>query len=111
MRYAPRTFAVVAVATALGAAPAMAQNTIEVGAVTPLSGKLSVYGVGFQKAMLAAVKVINDKGGIGGKKLVIRFEDNGSTAQGSVAAIQKLISVTRVPVIFGPAASTNFLAV
>ncbi len=96
---------------ALGATPAVAQDTIEVGAVTPLSGKLSVYGVGFQKAMLAAAKVVNDKGGIGGKKLVIRFEDNGSTAQGSVAAIQKLISVAKVPVIFGPAASTNFLAV
>lgn len=102
---------ITATALALGAAPAIAQDTIEVGAVTPLSGKLSVYGVGFQKAMLAAAKVVNDKGGIGGKKLVIRFEDNGSTAQGSVAAMQKLISVARVPVIFGPAASTNFLAV
>lgn len=112
MKLANRALGLLAAASvALGAGPVLAQGTVEVGAVTPLSGKLSVYGVGFQKAMLAAVKVVNDKGGINGKKLVIRFEDNGSTAQGSVAAIQKLISVAKVPVVFGPAASTNFLAV
>ena len=37
--------------------------------------------------------------------------DNGSTAEGSVAAITKLIEVNRLPIIFGPAASGNFLAV
>ena len=82
-----------------------------VGAVTPLSGKLSVYGEGFQKAMLLALEEVNAAGGIKGTPMEIKYEDNTSTAQGSVSAIQKLITVSKVPVIFGPAASSNFLAV
>ncbi len=91
--------------------PIMAGDTVIVGAITPLSGKISVYGEGFQKAMLLALDEVNASGGINGKPMKILFEDNRSTAQGSVAAIQKLITVNKLPVIFGPAASSNFLAV
>ena len=93
------------------AVPALAADEIVVGSVTPLSGKLSVYGEGFQKAMLLAVEEINTGGGIKGKNLKIQYEDNTSTAQGSVSALQKLITVNKTPVVFGPAASSNFLAV
>lgn len=88
-----------------------ADDSYKVGAITPLSGKLAVYGEGFQRAMNLAMDEINAAGGIKGKPLEIVFEDNGSTAQGSVSAIQKLITVDKLPVIFGPAASSNFLAV
>jgi ABC-type branched-subunit amino acid transport system substrate-binding protein len=91
--------------------PVMAADEIEVGAVTPLTGKLSVYGDGFQKAMLLALDEVNAAGGINGKPMKIVFEDNNSTSKGSVSAVQKLITVDKFPVIFGPAASSNFLAV
>lgn len=84
---------------------------ISVGAVTPLTGKLAVYGEGFQQAMLLAVDEINAAGGIHGSKLNIVFEDNNSTSKGSVSAIRKLITIDKFPLIFGPAASSNFLAV
>jgi branched-chain amino acid transport system substrate-binding protein len=84
---------------------------VEVGAVTPLTGKLAVYGHGFQKAMLLALDEVNASGGINGKPMKIVFEDNNSTSRGSVSAIQKLITIHKFPVIFGPAASSNFLAV
>jgi branched-chain amino acid transport system substrate-binding protein len=84
---------------------------IAVGSVTPLTGKLAVYGEGFQQAMLLAADEINAAGGINGDTLKIIFEDNTSTANGSVSAIRKLITIDKVPVIFGPAASSNFLAV
>jgi branched-chain amino acid transport system substrate-binding protein len=84
---------------------------VVVGAVTPLTGKLAVYGQGFQQAMLLALDEINASGGINGKPLKILFEDNTSTSKGSVSAIQKLITIHKFPVIFGPAASSNFLAV
>jgi ABC-type branched-subunit amino acid transport system substrate-binding protein len=86
-------------------------DEIAVGAVTPLTGKLAVYGEGFQKAMLLALDEVNASGGINGKPLKIVFEDNNSTSKGSVSAIQKLITIHKFPVIFGPAASSNFLAV
>ncbi len=84
---------------------------IVVGAVTPLTGKLAIYGEGFKKAMLLAVDEINEAGGINGRTMKIAFEDNNSTSKGSVSAIQKLITVHKAPVVFGPAASSNFLAV
>ncbi len=84
---------------------------VSVGAVTPLTGKLAVYGEGFQQAMLLAAEEVNAAGGINGKKMKIVFEDNNSSSKGSVSAIRKLITVDKLPVIFGPAASSNFLAV
>lgn len=84
---------------------------VSVGSVTPLTGKLAVYGEGFQQAMLLAVDEINGAGGINGDQLKIVFEDNNSTSKGSVSAIRKLITIDKLPLIFGPAASSNFLAV
>ena len=84
---------------------------VTVGSVTPLTGKLAVYGEGFQQAMLLAVDEINASGGIKGDSLKIIFEDNNSTSKGSVSAIRKLITIDKQPLIFGPASSSNFLAV
>jgi len=84
---------------------------VTVGSVTPLTGKLAVYGEGFQQAMLLAVDEINASGGIKGDTLKILFEDNNSTSKGSVSAIRKLITIDKQPLIFGPASSSNFLAV
>jgi len=95
----------------LCAAFAPAAEEVVVGSITPLSGKLAVYGEGFQQAMLLALDEVNSAGGINGKPMKIHYEDNNSTAKDSVSAIQKLIAVNKVPVIFGPAASSNFLAV
>jgi ABC-type branched-subunit amino acid transport system substrate-binding protein len=95
----------------ISAGNAGAADEVTVGATTPLTGKLSAYGEGFQKAMLLALDEVNAAGGIKGKPMKIIFEDNQSTAKDSVSAMQKLITVHHVPVIFGPAASSNFLAV
>jgi branched-chain amino acid transport system substrate-binding protein len=90
--------------------PAGAAEVV-VGAVTPLTGKLAVYGEGFQQAMLLSLDEVNAAGGINGQPMKIFFEDNNSTSKDSVSAIQKLITVHKFPVILGPAASSNFLAV
>jgi branched-chain amino acid transport system substrate-binding protein len=94
-----------------GPTDVIAADEVLVGAVTPLSGNLSVYGVNLQKAMFVALDEVNATGGVKGKTMRIEFADNGSTAKGSIAAITKLIEVDRLPIIFGPAASGNFLAV
>lgn len=91
-------------------AGSVSAETVKIGAVQPLSGKISVYGEGFQRAIDLAVEEINNAGGIKGKKLEVVYEDNLSTAQGSVSALQKLISIEKLPVVIGPAASSNFLA-
>jgi ABC-type branched-subunit amino acid transport system substrate-binding protein len=93
-----------------GLGTALAED-VAVGSVTPLTGKLAVYGEGFQNAMLLALAEVNQAGGINGKPMKIVYEDNNSTSKGSVSAIQKLITIDKFPVVFGPAASSNFLAV
>jgi ABC-type branched-subunit amino acid transport system substrate-binding protein len=101
--------AIVGIVLLLSAAARAAE--VKVGSITPLSGKLSVYGEGFQQAMLLALEEVNAEGGIKGSPMRIVFEDNNSTAAGSVSAIQKLITIDKLPILFGPAASSNFLAV
>jgi ABC-type branched-subunit amino acid transport system substrate-binding protein len=88
----------------------MAQETYRIGAAFALSGSIAVYGEGFKKAVDLAVEEINAAGGIKGKKIEIIYEDNKSTSKDCVTAVRKLITVDRVPVIFGPAASSNFMA-
>ncbi|MCX8118609.1 MAG: ABC transporter substrate-binding protein [Desulfobacterota bacterium] len=86
------------------------QETYKVGAAIALSGSIAVYGEGFKKAIDLATEEINGKGGIKGKKLEIIYEDNKSTPKDCVNAVRKLITVDKVPVIIGPAASSNFMA-
>ena len=88
----------------------IAQETYRIGAAFALSGSIAVYGEGFKKAVDLAVEEVNAAGGIKGKKIEIMYEDNKSTPKDCVTAVRKLITVDRVPVIFGPAASSNFMA-
>jgi len=90
--------------------PGIAEETYRIGAAFALSGSIAVYGEGFKKAVDLAVEEINAAGGIKGKKIEIMYEDNKSTPKDCVTAVRKLITVDRVPVIFGPAASSNFMA-
>ena len=87
-----------------------AAETVKIGAAFALSGSIAVYGEGFKKCVDLAVEQINAKGGIKGKKIEIVYEDNKSNAKDCVTAVRKLITVDKVPVIFGPAGSSNFMA-
>lgn len=86
------------------------QEVYRVGAAIALSGSIAVYGEGFKKAIDLATEEINSKGGIKGKRMEILYEDNKSTPKDCVTAVRKLITVDKVPVIIGPAASSNFMA-
>ena len=94
----------------LSAPLAIAQETYKIGAAFALSGAIAVYGEGFKKAVDLAVEEINTAGGIKGKKIEIVYEDNKSTPKDCVTAVRKLIAVDKVPVLFGPAGSSNFMA-
>ena len=93
-----------------GAPIARADDTIRIGAAFALSGSLAVYGEGLKKCIDLAVEEINARGGIKGRKIEIVYEDNKSNPEDSVRAVRKLITVDKVPVIFGPAGSSNFMA-
>jgi branched-chain amino acid transport system substrate-binding protein len=91
-------------------APIWAAENVKIGAAFALSGSIAVYGEGFKKCVDLAVEEINAKGGISGKKIEIVYEDNKSNPKDCVSAVRKLITVDKVPVLFGPAGSSNFMA-
>lgn len=92
-------------------APATAADPVRIGIVTPLSGASATYGQDTKKGAELAAEKINEKGGIlGGRKIELIFEDDKGTPQGGVAAVQKLISVNRVNAITGGSNSSVVLA-
>ena len=77
---------------------AMAQDTIKVGANLPMSGPNAELGEIFSRAASIAVKHINaDK--MLSKPVELAIEDSQATPQGGVVAMNKLVSVAKVPYV------------
>jgi ABC-type branched-subunit amino acid transport system substrate-binding protein len=104
------TLSLFALVAGFAAAPLYAAETVKIGAAFALSGSIAVYGEGFKKCVDLAVEEINARGGIKGRKVEIVYEDNKSNPKDCVSAVRKLITVDKVPVLFGPAGSSNFMA-
>lgn len=83
-----------------------AEETIKVGAIFSLTGKLTFLGIPSATAVRLAAKEVNDRGGVNvaGKRykveLVMR-DDRGIPAE-AVAAAVELITKERIKYIFGP---------
>jgi branched-chain amino acid transport system substrate-binding protein len=80
-----------------------------IGGIGPLSGDSAAYGVAVQKAMALALEEINTRGGIGGKKAVLKFEDAKCEGAAAAAAVQKLINTDKVQFIIGGFCSSETL--
>jgi len=77
---------------------AQAQDVIKIGADLPMSGPNAEYGELFGAAAKLAVDHINaDK--MLGKKLSLVIEDSQATPQQGVVAMNKLVSVEKVPFV------------
>ena len=129
-----------AVAIALSASPALAQKKydtgasdteIKIGQTVPFSGPASVYA-SIGKTQAAYFKMINDQGGINGRKInLIQYDDAYSPPKAveqvrklvegdevlltfqtigtpSNAAIQKYLNTKKVPQLFAATGATRF---
>lgn len=83
---------------------------IHIGAVFPLTGDIASYGKAAAKGIDLAVEHINTRGGIKGQALQVIYEDDQGQAAKAVAAMQKLVSIDRVSLVMGSAASSVTLA-
>ena len=87
-------------ATPSGAAAIPAGGTIKIGQTMAYSGPASAYGsVG--KADQAYIKMINDKGGVNGRKIELLSVDDGYSAPRTVEATRKLVESDNVLIDFG----------
>jgi len=97
-----------ALALALAANPAQAQKQydegasdteIRIGNTNPYSGNASAYGA-IGKTIEAYFKMINDQGGINGRKVTFITYDDGYTPPKAVEMVRKLVEEDKVLLVF-----------
>lgn len=90
-------------------APAMADALI--GVSLPQTGPKALVGRNFKQGVELAVSEINASGGVLGKPLEVVFEDDqGDNPNGAINAVNKLMQVSKVPVMIGPHYSVTQMA-
>ena len=89
--------------------PAMADALI--GVSLPQTGPKALVGRNFKQGVELAVSEINASGGVLGKPLEVVFEDDqGDNPNGAINAVNKLMQVSKVPVMIGPHYSVTQMA-
>lgn len=86
------------------------ERIITIGAILPLTGDLSSYGVDTRKALELATEQQNANGGIAGAKLALVIEDSHGAAAQAVAAFNKLVDVDGAVACLGPITSPEVLS-
>ena len=82
-----------------GDTPGITATEIKIGQTMPYSGPASAYGV-IGKTEAGFVKMINEKGGINGRKINLISYDDGYNATKTVEQIRKLVESDGVAFIF-----------
>lgn len=85
------------------------ENPIIVGEFASLTGKEATFGQSSHKGTVLAVEEINAAGGVLGRKLIHKFEDNQSKSGESATIVKKLIARDGAVAILGEVASGRSL--
>ena len=75
---------------AAGESSAAAGTTFKIGGIGPTTGDAAIYGKAVKNGAQLAVDEINKNGGINGKKIEYKFEDDQNDAEKSVNAYNSL---------------------
>ena len=87
------------VALALGQGVAWGQEEFKYGAVSPVTGPIPQFGEYFIRGSQLALEDLEKSGWIQGKKIRIVLEDGKNDPKVALAAMNKLISVDKVPIV------------
>ncbi len=93
-----KTLAALGLIPYLGSALAQSGDVLRFGVADPLTGPNAIFGVDQMQAVRWAVDDINAKGGVNGRKLEAIIVDHQANPQVGIAAVERLISVDKVPV-------------
>jgi branched-chain amino acid transport system substrate-binding protein len=92
-------------------APAMAADTIKVGAILAVTGPASFLGAPEAKTLEMLTADINAKGGINGKKIELIIKDSSASPEKAISFAKQLIEEEKVFAIIGPSTSGETMAI
>jgi branched-chain amino acid transport system substrate-binding protein len=95
----------------LWATTAAAADVIKLGGMYPLSGRAADLGITCKQGAELAVKEVNAKGGVLGKKLELLSTDSKANVQEAVAISNRYIQKDAVNFLFGEVSSAAVLAI
>ena len=79
--------------------PALAQDEFKYGGLMPVTGPIPQYGEYFIRGTQLALEDLEKSGWIGGKKIRIILEDGKADPKVSLAAMNKLVNIDKVPIV------------
>jgi len=91
-------------------APGVTEAEIKVGQTLPYSGPASAYGM-IGRAELAYLRMINESGGVNGRKITLVSLDDGYSPPKTVEQTRRLIEVENVAFLHGSLGTAPNLAV
>lgn len=103
MAFSRREFGALSMGTLLASMtmPARAQAApIRVGAVNPYSGAMAQYGDEVTRCYELAARIINDKGGVLGRRVEV-VRGNATSPQEAIGAVEQLIGRDRCDLLIG----------
>jgi len=95
------TIAAAGVATSARAEPGVSANEIHIGGTNALTGPIASACSLVSHGALAYFKAVNDKGGIGNRKIRYTLLDDAYSAQRAIANVRRLTTQDEVFAIFG----------
>ena len=104
------TAALISTATAQMSGPGYTETEIKIGNVMPYSGPASAYG-SIGKTEAAYFRMINDKGGINGRKINFITYDDAYSPPKAVEQVRKLVESDEVLLVFNPLGTPSNTAV
>ncbi len=80
---------------------AQAQDVIKIGAAQPITGRFAFAGTKIHEGLSDYITYVNEKGGIGGKKLVYIFEDTEYKLDKAVAIFKRIMAKDNPLIFYG----------
>ncbi|HEY6252213.1 MAG TPA: ABC transporter substrate-binding protein [Candidatus Angelobacter sp.] len=86
-------------------------DTVKIGVITSLTGSQAAFGEAHKHGYEIALDEVNNKGGVGGKKIELNFYDDQSKPDQAVQGVSKLVDQDEVPMILGSYSSESTKAI
>lgn len=87
------------------------EDTIKIGVLAPITGFMSTHGEELKRGAELSEKLINESGGIDGRKIEVIIEDTQSDPSINAEKARQLINQANVDFLIGTASSAETLAV